>query len=94
MGGGWGGGEERRRRMDLKFEMVEGLGGKGRTKKWRWGAGPGGNHGGADWWGQRAACFLSRAFFFFNCELYENNFHVLQFFPSMEHGGRSRSIYL
>lgn len=34
--------------MDLKFEMVEGLGGKGRkrTKKWRWGAGPGGNHGG------------------------------------------------
>lgn len=55
--------------MDLKFEMVEGLGGKGRkrTKKWRWGAGPGGNHGGgggADWWGQRAACFLSRAFFF------------------------------
>lgn len=44
--GGRGGGEERRRRMDLKFEMVEGLGGKGRTKKWRWGAGPGGNHGG------------------------------------------------
>lgn len=32
--------------------------------------------------------------FFFNCELYENNFHVLQFFPSMERGGRSRSIYL
>lgn len=44
--GGRGGGEERRRRMDLKFEMVEGLGGKGRTKKWRWGAGPGETMGG------------------------------------------------
>lgn len=32
--------------MDLKFEMVEGLGGKGRTKKWRWGAGPGETMGG------------------------------------------------